>query len=244
MRQPIEYRFAIDVFTLDTLPMARLAEYLAELAQLLGNVDSVHFDHVEDGSAVLVQRIEAHAVPKVRDRLESIASTVSSREDVQQAYSNINQMLERDNAVGVITDEKQAEIIRFPGRETPQPDVFGPIRQSGSLYGELVSVGGIDKTVPVRLRDLDNIWRCNTSPDVAREIAHHLLGPTLKVDGVGRWVREADGLWSLRYFSITGFEVLPDLPLGDVVNDLRRVEGSGWKDFDEPFESLRKVRSG
>jgi hypothetical protein len=31
-----EYRFRIDAFTPETMPMARLAEYMSQLAQLLG----------------------------------------------------------------------------------------------------------------------------------------------------------------------------------------------------------------
>ena len=63
-----EYRFVIDAFTRDTLPMARLAEYMADLAVMLGEPESVHFIRVDEGSAVLVQQVDEPAVPKVRAR--------------------------------------------------------------------------------------------------------------------------------------------------------------------------------
>jgi hypothetical protein len=53
-----EYRLKIDVFTVDSLPMSRLAEYMTELARLLGEQERVHFSHLERGSAVLVSNIE------------------------------------------------------------------------------------------------------------------------------------------------------------------------------------------
>jgi hypothetical protein len=44
---PVEYVFRIDAFTPDTLPMARLAEYLSALAKLLGHQEHTHFVRVD-----------------------------------------------------------------------------------------------------------------------------------------------------------------------------------------------------
>ena len=54
MREQHEYRFTIDAYSPETLPMSRLAEYMAEVARLLGKVDQVHFVRLEPGSTVLV----------------------------------------------------------------------------------------------------------------------------------------------------------------------------------------------
>ena len=58
-----EYRFRIDGFTPDTLPMARLAEYIADLAVIFGEKELVHFVGIEKGSAILIQKIDAVAAP-------------------------------------------------------------------------------------------------------------------------------------------------------------------------------------
>jgi hypothetical protein len=51
----MEYRFTIaESFTPQTLPMERLAEYIAGLAKLLGEQPNVHFRSIEAGSTVLV----------------------------------------------------------------------------------------------------------------------------------------------------------------------------------------------
>lgn len=242
MTKFVEYRFKIDKFAPDTLSMARLAEYLSELARLLGNQDRVHFSRLEEGSAVLV-RIELDTVAKVLDRVRSAKARATASE-TGKAYDAINTMLEKDNAVAAVIDEKQTEVIRFPGRETPRLETFGPFWQRGSLYGELVSIGGIDETVPARLRDQDQIWHCNTTPEIARNMARHLLGPTLRVDGTGRWIRAGDGSWKLQYFQIESFEVLPDESLAQVVDALQAIEGSEWGNFDDPFEEARTLRTG
>jgi hypothetical protein len=38
-----EYRFVIDAYSPDTMPMARLAQYMAELSQILGECPSSEF---------------------------------------------------------------------------------------------------------------------------------------------------------------------------------------------------------
>ncbi|HZL00812.1 MAG TPA: hypothetical protein VFC47_13045 [Caulobacteraceae bacterium] len=54
-----EYTLWIDVFTLDTLPMSRLAQYLGALADLIGFKETTHFVRVEAGSARVVTRVES-----------------------------------------------------------------------------------------------------------------------------------------------------------------------------------------
>ena len=63
MKEQREYRFIIDPYSPGTLPMARLAAYMGELARLLGRLDKVHFVRLEEGSTVLVQRVEPEAAP-------------------------------------------------------------------------------------------------------------------------------------------------------------------------------------
>ena len=46
-RKHREYRFEIDAFTPATIPMARLAEYVSDLAKMFGNNSSVHLGRIE-----------------------------------------------------------------------------------------------------------------------------------------------------------------------------------------------------
>ncbi len=100
-----EYRFKIDAFTPDTLPMARLAEYMASLAELLGEPTAVHFKKLEAGSTILVQRIDREAVPKVRQRTSAVRRGDASQ-DATRAFKAINKLLRDDNASGVLQLKK------------------------------------------------------------------------------------------------------------------------------------------
>ena len=135
-----------------------------------------------------------------------------------------------------------AGVMRFPGREQPPPLTFGAFNQPGVLDGVLIRIGGRDDTVPVHLRDGETIHMCNATCDMAKRLAAHLCGEVLRVQGEGRWERDADGVWRMKRFNITGFEELDGAPLGKVVERLRAVGRSGWKDFDDPSAEIQRLR--
>lgn len=235
-----EYRFVIDAYSPDTLPMSRLAEYMADLARLLGSADRVHFVRLEAGSTVLVQRVEPEVAVEVSRRMRGLADNTAPI-DATNAFKALNRRLADDDATGSL-QEGGAEVIPFPGRNQPQPVTFGAFNQPGVLDGVLIRVGGQGDIVPAHLRDGEVIHMCQATRDMARQLAVHLYGPTLRVQGEGRWEREADGGWLMKRFNIARFEELDDAPLGDVVERLRSVEGSGWKEIDAPAEELRTLR--
>ena len=236
-----EYRFTIDAFTLDTLPMSRLAEYMADLARLLGGVECVHFVRLESGSTSVVHSIEPEAVPRVRKRVQSITCDDSPR-DVATAFRRLNRLLATDNAIGSLRDTASDLAIEFPGRDHHELVTFGAITQPGVLDGELIRIGCRDETVPVHLRDGDLIHICNTNREIARRLGSHLYGRTLRVRGIGRWERDGAGTWSLGRFNIEEFEVLDGALLSEVVGRLSGIGGSGWKNIDDPMAELERLR--
>lgn len=236
-----EYRFTIDAFTPETLPMSRLAEYMAGLKRLLGEVERVHFVRLDGGSTEMVQRIEPEAVPEIRKRIQSITCD-DSPNDVTAAFTWLNRLLAADNATGSLSETESDLVIDFPGRDQQKPVTYGALNQQGVLDGDLIRIGGRDETVPVHLRDGDVIHICNTDRKIARRLGSHLYGRTLRVQGVGRWERDADGTWSLRRFNITEFEILDAASLSEVVGRLRGVEGSGWMNVDDTSAELERLR--
>ena len=92
MKEQHEHRFVIDVFSLDTLPMARPAEYMGELARFLGRPDQVHFAHLEAGSTVLVRSVEPEAAPDVKERLHALRQD-NPPDDVAKAFTLLNRYL-------------------------------------------------------------------------------------------------------------------------------------------------------
>jgi hypothetical protein len=237
-----EYRFKIDVFHADTIPMARLAEYMAELAKLLGHPERVHFARLEEGSAVLVSSVEEPAWPKVSDRVRGVLHGDGPK-DAMNAYQALDTMLAKDNAVGVLSASiLNGEVIPFPGRTRPKPVRYGPFRERGTVDGVLIRIGGRDDTIPVLLRDGEAMIACQTSLELSKKLAPHYQGATLRAHGNGRWVREEDGSWHLLDFYIEDFEVLDDSPLREVVAHLRAVEGSTWGDNPNAMTDILNLR--
>ncbi|CAN7706002.1 hypothetical protein LJR220_006915 [Bradyrhizobium sp. LjRoot220] len=238
-----EYRLRIESdMTPDTFPMDRLAEYLGALAKLLGKSKSVHFADIESGSAIVVARIDDDARASVVDRIRGLPAGFGPK-DALKAYSDIDEMLRRDGATGCLLSEEYGIVIPFPGRERPEPIVFGPFKQDGTLDGQVIRVGGSDDTVPVHLRDTDTIHtHLHATPEIARRIAQHLLGPVVRVHGTGTWFRGEDGIWELKSFKITDFELLGDEPLTEVVRNIRKIGGSQWNEVPDPVRFLIEQR--
>src|ERR1019366_8349542 len=108
----------------------------------------------------------------------------------------LDDMLRKDDATGALTGETEAVIIAFPGRERPEPLVFGPFKQDGTLDGQVIRVGGRDETVPIHLRDGAVIHTgLHATPELAQAIPKQFLGPVLRLHGTGTWFRSGDGTW-------------------------------------------------
>jgi len=198
--------FYIDAYSPETIPMAKLAEYMADFAALLGKEHAVHFDHLENGSTKIVSRVEFEDAPKITTRLSDIRSGSAPKELVR-LVAQIDDRLANDNAIGRVLFEGErgitAELLAFPGRDRPKIPTYGPFNQEGHLDGVLISVGGRDETISIRLQNGDTTYSgCETTRAIARELGKHLFEP-LRVFGTGRWIREADGQWNLRHFRCT-----------------------------------------
>jgi hypothetical protein len=239
--KPIQYEFRIDVFTPETLPMARLAEYMADLAALLGNVEKVHFVRLKKGSAVLVHAIEWEAAPKVVERIRAIKQSEAPPE-AMKAYRSIDQRLASDNAIGRLITPSRDNVIEFPGRSRPASATYGPFTQPGSFDGIPIMIGGKADPVPVHLEEGDTTHLCQASRAIAKRLAAHLFVSVVRVTGNGRWHRGPDGMWTMDRFNITDFTPLADESLGEAVARLRSAAGEPEPE-DVPAE-LDKIRHG
>lgn len=223
--------------------MSRLAEYMSQVATLLGNQEYVHFEKLEEGSAVLVSTIDEVAIPKVEQRIASLRHE-NAPEDAQKAVDKINEMLRDDNTRGELA-KGPAKILPFPGRDIPRPVKIGPINQNGSLDGVLVRIGGKDETAHALLIDAESRqWTCIVTRDMARQMAHHLFGAPMRLFGNGKWERNEAGNWNLLKFTVDTFKILEDRNLEDAIHRLRSIQGSEWDNEADPIALLNKMRSG
>ena len=201
--------FRIDSYTPETLPMARLAQYLSQLAELYGSTERVHFDKLKKGSAIVQVSVEDMAVPKVLERLNS-AKSVTPDPDVEKAYKAIDAMLRRDNAVGTISRPgagRASKVIEFPGRRNPEAETH-VVLQPTTVDGVVIKIGGRDETIPVLIKDIEgHEVNCQIRGAVrAKELAKHYLGNTLRFHGNGKWVvpRRTLGLGVLEHTVLRG----------------------------------------
>ncbi len=235
-----EFRLKIEAYTPETMPMQRLAEYLAQLALMLGESTSVHFVRLEPGSTSVIHRIEREAVPKVKARTASVRRGVGPRDSVR-AYRRINRMLRDDNGSAVWKEEtKEAQIIVFPGKDDAE-EVISGISQRGSIDGEVVRVGGLQNVVPIMLKcEHDELSGCWANKTVAKALARRLFEP-VRLFGTGRWNRNDEGKWKLDMFRVESFDPLRDVPLSGALNEIRALQ----IDWDEDaYDELIAIRNG
>lgn len=222
MTEGEEFRFQIDAYTPDTIPMARLAEYVAELAKMLGEQKAVHFLRLEPGSTAVLYKTEHEAVPKVRERTMAVKRGMAPR-DAQGAYRKINKLLREDNGKAVIKEQTTgAEIIQFPGRDEAK-ETFLVSRHRGAVDGEVIRVGGSKEWVPITLEsETQQISYCFAKRALAKRLAHRLFEP-VRLVGEGTWGRDKEGNWTLHLFRVDDFEPLQVQTLTDALAGLRAI---------------------
>jgi hypothetical protein len=235
-----QYRFRIDAFSPETIPMKRLAQYMAELADLLGERTAVHFQKLTKGSTILNARIDREAAPKVRDRVFLVRSGDAPAEPMR-AYNALNKLLRDDNAVGVLRDAApRGIIIRFPGREVAE-EKFASIRQHGSIDGIVTGIRGKDDTIHITINsEGQQVSGCETTRAIAKQLGAKLFEP-VRLFGRGRWSRDADGVWTLIMFKIESFDALQDIPLTNALAQLRDIP-TDWSD--SALSELDEMRHG
>src|SRR5579872_6118792 len=90
-----ELRFQIEGTTPHTIPMARLAKYLVELATLMGNTRHIHFLRVETGSLPCILEVDEQKEESVISRVKR-ARVNKGPKDAIKADSTLCAMLKED----------------------------------------------------------------------------------------------------------------------------------------------------
>lgn len=234
-----QYTFHIEGFTPKTLPMARLADYLGDLAQLLGSKEHVHLDRIDAGSIRLAVAVDQEVRPLVSPRIRSAAQGEGPK-DAQAAWLRLNDRLGKDGTSAML-ELPGGEVIPFPGSAAPSKPI-GPLRQETAIQGRLVRLEGYGDDVSVGLEDETSLaGRIVVRADLARELGNH-FHRHVRLSGRGRWRRNTDGQWCLEHLDVTDFTPLDDKPLDDVLRHAGSLlpEGSAQKAIDL-IQELRRA---
>jgi len=239
------YTLYIDAYTPETIPMARLAQYMQNLATLLGHETAVHFDTIKPGSTRLAAKVDHEYIPKVESHL-ALVKNGEGAGDALKARAEIDRLLAEDNATGFVyeDDNRSAQIIVFLGVTRPKPVSYGPFNQEGTLDGIVISIGGADETAHVQLQNGDMKYTgIETDRETARRLAKSMYEP-VRIAGTGRWMRDADGNWLLKKFKMASFVTLQTDSLIDAVDKIRQIEGGEWAELDDTISALKALREG
>ena len=233
--------FKIDACELADMPAERVAEYIKNLAILLGHKQDVHFESLQSGSVALVCSVERSCMEKATQRVRD-ASRGQGPARAVAAYRRIAQSLQEDQSPARLSDADSEEIIRFPQGDDSAGQECGPFEEEDVADGVVVRIGGLGKIVPVWLQSGNTKIICMADRDMAKQLAPHLFGKELRVFGMGLRFRDKNGKWKTLRFVIQRFVELNDTPLPVLLERLRAVPGNGWEKLDDPWGELQRER--
>lgn len=235
------FKLRITAYSPETIPMNRLAEYMLQVAALMGSEAHVHFKGLKKGSTVLCVKVEQEDVPKVSERLAR-ANTPDAPADVLRPFKALNDLLRADKARATLK-HGAAQIIKFPGYDMPAIQRIGPVKEAGQLEGIVISVGGKDSTKHIRMlgHSGDDYKLTTRNLELAKELGNNLFGP-VRVNGMGTWYRNEDGQWELENFIVQSCEPLEDTSLIEAVAALRDMEDDDWNKLPDPLAAWHELR--
>lgn len=235
MRAGAEYRLVLEGFTPDTIPMARLAEYMQQLAKMLGQEAFVHFQRVENNCTALVSKIDRRDIGKVGARVRAIRSQ-SAPADAMKAFGTINNMVGEDGTTAVLR-ERSATIIRFPGTRPSQIQAF-EVPDEGTVIGYLYMLSDARNEFHARIRlESGGTLMCTVTDEIAKKLREHLF-EAVKVSGPGLWTRSPSGDWAPNKLDIKDVVGADSKNLRSIIDELRRLDIEWPEDAIESWGSL------
>lgn len=236
-----EFRFEIPAFTPDTMPIDRLMEYVQQVTILLGEPSEVHLLNIERASTQPVFGVSRTASVRVRGRISEVRAGGGS-ERRRAAFLRVQRMVEEDgDGPAILKAPEGVTILMFEPKEMPKAALHG-IRQASTVQGTLIRVGGSSESSKVLLEDNsgNTIAGCYANRALAKQLASHLF-ESVRLSGVGSWMRSGDGVWSLERMQVQSFLPLEDRPLAAVLRDLQAIPVEWPTDTLERLQQLRSA---
>jgi hypothetical protein len=230
MAREWDYSLHIGGVTHESLGMARLAEYIARFAELLGSEARPVFAGTVRGSVVVRARDRNEIPALTRARMRDAAT--NDETPARAPYQRIAQLLLADGARGKVLDRANATVIEFP-RQRPAATLAREytVNDVAEVDGVVVGVEGVDDTAHLRLLDQATGKTTNINVrdmNLAREAAAQFRGMIIRVRVHGTWRRDADGQWLPQMLYADGIEQLDQSDALTSFRALRAIPGNGW----------------
>ncbi len=239
MSNEATYNFIIKGYSKDKIPLKYISKYIECLGALYGESSECYLSEINSGSVDIVINVPRKQVAALELRITENGTDASNKE-VRLQKDKINKLLTAHGKKATLKSSNG--IIDFPGQRSQANQVTGSVVEHAELQGQLISIGGKDKSVPAHIRPSDNSrpYLCTTNIETAKKLAKHLFDAQLKLYGEGTWLR-INEKWEMKKFKILSFEVLETRPLKEILNELRSL-GDGFSD--DPFKDINEIRYG
>jgi len=232
VKRYVEYRWILEGFTPDTIPMRRLAEYMLQVSKLFGSEEKIRFERVENNCVALVNKVPAAHSGKIQSRIRAIGRGEGSF-DAKSANSRINQMLYEDEASARIKTNG-AIILRFPGNVIPEAadaSMSGPASLTGYFYSLSENQKG---EVKAKLRIVSSDNKSRTVDAVCdsalADNVKALLFNHVRVTGVAEWFRTDKGEWRAENIKVNNATKINTANLQTAVQNIRSANVKWSKD--------------
>jgi hypothetical protein len=215
-----QYEFRIEGESPLTLPVNRLAEYMKDLALLIGCSEDVHFVGVDEGSHRSRLAVKEQASQKVEQRLRQVKDRKGPAVALR-AFEGLDEKLYRDGTSATLSNSRGLTLT-FPGRSREVESVINRVSEVGFLEGELVQIGGRDDSISIYLKDGSEEHICRATREQGTRLAA-LIWKYVRVHGTGRWCRDERGSWKLEEFQVTSWNALELETLRSAVGKIRAL---------------------
>lgn len=233
------FEFVLPGYTPETMPLDRLLEYLGQLAVILGNPSDLHLIKIEKSSTKPVIVMPHHAAAKARKRARDTWEGGGPAQ-ARNAYRRIRRMVSEDGGQPARLTSKSATILEFPSVDLGADQEIGSVRQSSSITGELIRVGGETEYDQILLRDIsgDVISGCFATKEVAKQLAK-LLHEYVRLHGIASWSRDRHGKWRMMRMKVQAFEEVDDETLGEALASVQQATVNWPDDLSERLLAMR-----
>jgi len=238
-----DYALHIKGVSKQTLDLARLAEYLYEFAQLLGKSANARFAGIVNGSAVIRAKELGDKPQVTRSRLMSAASNDES--SVRAPYQKILTMMRENGARGEIIDRHNSVLVKFE-TSTVANDLAHDVLMydEAEIDGVVVGITGADDTAHVKLQvSAKTSYKLLVRDmSIARKLASHFRGETVRVHVHGKWKLAENGSWEPHSLYIDRVEDLDQRNPEEVMKELFAIKGNAWSEMANPYGYWEKIR--
>ncbi len=220
-----EFTFVIPGHSPETIPLARLMEYLREFITVLGDPLDVHLLAINPGSVSPQFCAAPQAASQVRRNVGRFSRGDGTAKQ-RAAAKRIARMVRDDAPDGtkfVLLRSKAEVLLEIPPAPA-DPEVVTGIKQPTSLSGQLISVGGVSETASIEIRDRggETFRNIKAPRGLAKSLAQHLWEP-VRLIGMGNWTRSTEGRWQLDRFDVQSYDELRNEGLSKAIENLQNA---------------------